>query len=350
MTSSSSPQQRLHRLLTLVDALRSGERYSIKELAELADVSTRTVHRDLRELSKFDVEVVRESSGTYRLATASSGPLGLSETEATTLLLTCQFLGFGRVGLPQHEILKQIGEKLYAAFPPALRKSFDQQAATLSARLIERAKPDRTQAFYDLLLSASIARRRVRIRYHSLSEDSFIETDLAPYRLLFAKRTWYCIGHSLLHREVRTFHLGRIGTLEALEKSFRIPRSFSLDEYFGNAWRLIRGDRVHSVRLRFQEQVAQNVAEIVWHPTQKVHWQDDGSLLVDFNVAGLHELSWWILGYGEQVEVLEPNELRDIIRGHIEAMQAVYRPNEQSREEDSTVVSTNSDTTAASQR
>ena len=59
--------------------------------------------------------------------------------------------------------------------------------------------------------------------------------------------------------------------------------------------------------------VARNVAEVVWHKTQRLAHRDDGSLDFHVRVSGLNEISWWILGYGDQAEVLKPARLRQLI-------------------------------------
>jgi len=59
--------------------------------------------------------------------------------------------------------------------------------------------------------------------------------------------------------------------------------------------------------------VANNVTEVQWHSSQKVTFNDDGSAIMEFSVDGLGEISWWILGYGDQVQVLSPKALRDKI-------------------------------------
>jgi predicted DNA-binding transcriptional regulator YafY len=52
------------------------------------------------------------------------------------------------------------------------------------------------------------------------------------------------------------------------------------------------------------------VAEIRWHRTQEVSWNDDGSITFTATVEGLTEIRWWLLGYGDQVIVESPPELR----------------------------------------
>ena len=70
--------------------------------------------------------------------------------------------------------------------------------------------------------------------------------------------------------------------------------------------------------------VAQNVAEVNWHKTQKLTFNTDGTLDFQVTVSGLNEISWWILGYGDQAEVLQPPELRRLVAGHAARMLGHY--------------------------
>ena len=73
---------------------------------------------------------------------------------------------------------------------------------------------------------------------------------------------------------------------------------------------MIPEGRIYNIKLRFLPKVANNVAEVQWHSTQKVTYNSDGSAIMEFRVDGLGEISWWILGYGDQVQVLAPKALR----------------------------------------
>ena len=65
--------------------------------------------------------------------------------------------------------------------------------------------------------------------------------------------------------------------------------------------------------IRFSRLVAQNVAEVAWHKTQQVHHNEDDTLDFRVQVSGLGEIPWWVLGYGDQAEVLQPPQLRQIV-------------------------------------
>ena len=78
------------------------------------------------------------------------------------------------------------------------------------------------------------------------------------------------------------------------------------------------------VIVRFQPKVAQNVAQVAWHKTQRITRNADGTLDFHVTVSWFHEMSWWILGNGNQAEVLEPAELRELNRDHAEQMVQQY--------------------------
>jgi proteasome accessory factor B len=66
------------------------------------------------------------------------------------------------------------------------------------------------------------------------------------------------------------------------------------------------------------------VAEVVWHKTQQTTFLPDGSVEFRVRVSGLREISWWILGYGDQAEVLKPAALRNLVADRAKNMAAVY--------------------------
>jgi len=132
------------------------------------------------------------------------------------------------------------------------------------------------------------------------------------------------IAYSAQHRQIRTFKLGRIRTLTVTERTFSWPRDVKLEDHFGQAWSMIPEGKLYDVHLRFARQVAGNVAEVQWHPSQQVAWRDDGSMDYRVRVDGLGEISWWVLGYGDQVEVVSPAPLRRRITEMAGSVTAMY--------------------------
>ena len=215
--------------------------------------------------------------------------------------------------------------KIESSLPVRLREQLRDVASTLRIQPPPINRLEGCQPIYDQLLDAIVNRRNVRIRYESLQEQKELVTRLSPYQLFFSRRSWYVVGRSSLHRAKRTFHLGRILNIETLDDHFQIPRGFSIDRYLRNAWHMIpEKGRDSEVVVRFSKLVAQNVAEVHWHKTQRLVWRSDGTLDFHATVSGLNEISWWILGYGDQAEVREPPALRRLVADRAKRMAAMY--------------------------
>jgi proteasome accessory factor B len=142
---------------------------------------------------------------------------------------------------------------------------------------------------------------------------------------MFNERAWYLIGRSSHHHgAVRTFKLGRLKHLTPTGRFFAPPKGLTLEKHLGNAWRMIRGSPTSEVVLKFSPMVSPNVAEVNWHRTQRLRWDDDGAVHFTVTVDGLDEIVWWILGYGPEVEVISPPELRDRLAALTQRMLKMY--------------------------
>lgn len=319
--------QRLRRLLQLVSLLQSGLPLNPDALAERLKISRRTVFRDLNELNDAGLTVLFDErrQGYFVPVTWRLPVEKLTVPEAVSLLLICKEMGRTDGGVPFHAAARSAAEKISRALPTDLQE-FAQEAVDAMAIRLEPANPlSHSADFFEQLQEAWILRRPVRIQYESASERRQISTILSPYRLFFSRRSWYVIGRSSADRAIRIYNIGRINDVQLLDSSYRIPKRFSLEKHLGDAWHLIREpSQRHRVLIRFSSLVARNVAEVRWHKTQACHFLPDGRLDFEVTVDGLTEIVWWILGYGEHAEVLEPMELREVLKHRIQKMRSVY--------------------------
>ena len=317
---------RIHRLLKLLGTLQTGRGYNTEHLAQACGVSRRTIFRDLEALREAGVPLVyNEQEQRYRIpSTYFLPPTNFTPEEALALIVLCHDLG-GHERLPFFAAARNAAIKLESSLPPRMRERL---LATVDAVQIQMPPTNplqEQQAVYDQLIEAISGRRSVRITYGLPTDEGEICTRLNPYRLLFSRRSWYVIGRSSLHRAPRTFNVGRISRLEILEDKFEIPRGFSIDRYLRNAWHLIpEPGPDQEVVIRFDKSVAKNVAEVNWHKTQRIEFNDDGSIDFRVTVSGVREISWWVLGYGNRAEVLQPAELRRIVATHAAEMCRQY--------------------------
>ncbi len=160
------------------------------------------------------------------------------------------------------------------------------------------------------------SRRAVECEYESSSRKSASSGDSGrfrfdPYALYFGQRAWYVIGLHHGRSEVRTLKLSRFTRCGSIDKPYMIPDEFSLDGHFGKAWRMMPSGTMYGIKLHFAPAVAETVADTHWHDSQVIEWLEDGSIVAGFEVDGLEEIVWWILGYGPHCRVIEPGELAE---------------------------------------
>jgi predicted DNA-binding transcriptional regulator YafY len=315
---------RLHRVLKIITMLQTRRHYGPGELAQELDVSKRTIYRDLNmlELAGIPFYYDRAKGGYTIHETYWLPPVNLSVEEALSLVALAEDCA-GSDAVPLLSTAADAARKIESRLPLGIRAAVGHMSKRIAVRHSPTARHAGLEDTYALVRKAAADHRTIRSRYISFAEGKQIRVTIDPYWLVFHERAWYVIGRSREHGEIRTFKLGRFASVELSGKRFKVPKT-TLDDYLGNAWRFIPEGRQYTVRLRFAPMVAANVAEVRWHRTQKVDWQDDGSMIFEVRVDGLGEIAWWILGYGDKVEVLEPKTLRTRVQRTAKAMAAMY--------------------------
>jgi predicted DNA-binding transcriptional regulator YafY len=83
-------------------------------------------------------------------------------------------------------------------------------------------------------------------------------------------------------------------------------------------------DELYMVKVRISPAWARWVGEKIWHESQKVKKNGDGSLEITFRVAGLEEIKRWVLSFGPEAVVLEPPKLQEMVRKDLSRNLAQY--------------------------
>jgi len=307
--------KKINRLIRLLTALQSGRAYGADELAGLFGTVKRTIFRDLKDLKNIGIPCRYDPQKRGYIIDPQFflPPVDLNLQEALGLLMLVHNAG-SHIQAPFRSAALLAALKIESNLPAEVRHSCNTSLKNISIYAGAQAPIGKFDTVFSSLLGAVTKHRKVYLKYDSFFENKIITFELNPYHLTFNRRAWYVIGFSRLHKEVRTFKLNRIKELRVLNKCFVNYRRFNLNEYFGNAWSMIPEGKIYNIRLRFLPKVARNVTEVFWHKTQSVTHNKDGSVTVGFRVDGLGEILWWVLGYGDQVEVITPKSLRNRVR------------------------------------
>jgi proteasome accessory factor B len=99
-----------------------------------------------------------------------------------------------------------------------------------------------------------------------------------------------------------------------------MPLDFKVDEYVQDALGIMRSGRRIAVELMFSKKAAAWVKDKTWHPSQQNKLLKDGRLKLTLKVADNDELVGWILSFGGDARVIEPESLRQKVREHAKAI------------------------------
>jgi CRISPR-associated endonuclease/helicase Cas3 len=169
--------------------------------------------------------------------------------------------------------------------------------------------------------------RMVRLWHKHEPSGRVYEYTFAPYFIepYAVGQTTHVIGWREPPGALRTFKLERVQRVELTTQSYTIPDDFDPRAKLADAWGIwyTEAEPVE-VALRFHPRVAGRVRETRWHRSEDAEEQPDGSLLWRARVAEPQEMLHWIRGWGADVEVLEPEGLRDQLMGEARRLAEAY--------------------------
>jgi predicted DNA-binding transcriptional regulator YafY len=134
-----------------------------------------------------------------------------------------------------------------------------------------------------------------------------------PYALVHAQGTWYVVAHCSVREGVRLFRVDRVLEAAPADATFDVPDDFRLEDWVRDG-RAYRADGDADVRIRYSGRIARWIRERAALDDSAVTDEPDGSVIVRHRVA---DPSWAleeVLRYGTEAEVLEPEELRALVR------------------------------------
>jgi predicted DNA-binding transcriptional regulator YafY len=110
-----------------------------------------------------------------------------------------------------------------------------------------------------------------------------------------------------------------------MKERFVVPGDFDYRKLSGGQFGIYWGEGDIEVKILFTRNAAVYVRERVWHPSQIIEENSDGSLILSLTVNHLLELTRWILSWGAMAQVLEPPLLADKIKEEMRNGAEIYK-------------------------
>lgn len=313
--SDTSPLVRQWILLRTLGARRYGA--TVKQLAGELGVSVKTIRRDLDAFQSagFPLQETVGDYGrkTWHLQSARSAPeLSFTWDEAAAIYLGRHLLE-PLAGTVFWQAAQEGFKKIRAVLGPRPLAYLDKFAAIFCQTRLGTHDYSQKSHLIDTLLSAIEDCRTVALTYQSLAATEPVTYPVHPYGLAYHRGSLYLVGRTRRRSGVSHWKVDRIEAVEPCDQKFKRPANFDLQQHLSRSFGVFHGDDNVTVKLHFLPTVARYVEESIWHPSQKLARQRDGSLLAEFQLDGTEEIQRWILSFGKHVEVLEPRQLRDAL-------------------------------------
>jgi predicted DNA-binding transcriptional regulator YafY len=308
------------RLLHILNMLRARHGLKASDLAKECEVSERTIYRDITALSSNNVPIYFDR-GYHLLSDAFLPPLNFTLEDYLLLKLSLSS-SILMENSPLKKHAKEVLAKIEANLNPALKVDIEKIKEPLKISIKSNSDFSKISLIFKLIEQCILNKKSLKVAYESL-ETGRTTRQIDPYSLIFRKHAWYLIGFCHLREQIRIFRLTRVKKVTILDKGFEIKPNFSLSTFFKDSWELYQGEPV-IVKIRFIGVGAKVIESGHHHPSEKISKLKDGSLIYEVKVNGIEEISRWILGFGENAEVLEPKDLREKMKKTAESLNRIY--------------------------
>jgi predicted DNA-binding transcriptional regulator YafY len=328
MSKASRRRDRTARLLNLQMLLsRNPDGIEIEKLAQKCETSKRTVYRDLEVLEQelkipiWQHDRKRGIEKGYYLP-----PLYFTLDEAMNLFLAARIMqNYSSLCNPS---LTSILIKLNNFVPEPIKKQI-----LYTIEHIENQSHDKLKiSNFNTIVQAWKSQHRIKFSYQGFLDEKPLERIVEPYFIEPSplRRSPILIGYCHLKKSIYAYNIDNlIGNVIIENSTYTIPSDFNVIEYLNSAWdTYIFDGELSTVKVHFSKQTSRGIQSTIWHPTQKTEFQSDGSMILTLKTRLSLDFRAWILGWGDDIEVLEPDTLRKWVVSVIRSVRRIYKNGE----------------------
>lgn len=314
--------EKISRLLRIINLIQFRPGITAKELAEICETSERTIYRDLNILNMAGIPIVNSGKGKgYRFTTNfMQYPIDWNDDEYNAFRLLPILLPEQYQTTAFHSAYEKV-MAAHAAEQVKRKKSISEISKIFHiGKSIGDAK---FEDIFSLISEAVLSRRSIKAIYHTQSRNETTERKIDPYYIVPRNNRLYVIGYCHSKKDVRTFRLTRFLDVKILDETFT-NEHVKLEKYFESTWSVIRGAKKIHFKVKFSKNVARYIKEEEYNVTPIMKELSDGSLLFEVTLNDDFEFIQWIMQYGPDAEILEPEEYRQRLKDTLKDWVKMY--------------------------
>ena len=178
------------------------------------------------------------------------------------------------------------------------------------------------QKFLTPLIEAMRDGLAVELQYKSFWRQDEYVVEVEPYLVKIFRQRWYLLARNVGRDTLRIYALDRIQELRQTEKTFSMPKTFSLEDYFYNSFGIISQDSCppEFVDLKVYGTQRKYFRTLPLHHSQEEIENADEYSVFRYYLSPTYDFVQEILSHGCEVEVLSPKHVRDEVRWHAEVI------------------------------
>lgn len=294
------------RLFKIVYHLLEKGKSTAPELAEKFEVSIRTIYRDLDTISAAGIPIYAtqgKGGGIFIMQDFMLNKSLLSEQEKEQILMALQ-----GISATEHNQTDELLMKLSGLFQSKVTN-------WIEVDFSEWYKNTPNYDVFNLIKNAIFNQYTITFSYFA-REGNYSNRTVEPIKLIFKNKDWYLYGFYLLRNDFRFFKLTRIKDLEISSDTFirEVKSSHEIETVIKNK------NFIHA-KLKFSPKVAFRVYDEF---TDNVSKDNQGNLYVNIDLPDNETLFSYILSFGDNVEILEPDYLRHSMKEKLALMLEKY--------------------------
>ena len=304
--------------------MRTGRYANCSSMAAEYEVSPKSIMRDIDFLkNQCDAPIAYDRSKRgyyYTEANYRLPAVNISASDLFAISIAEKVLQQHR-DTPVYDKLNSVFKRIEESLPETV--SIKPSWIDRRISIVEHHKTSISSDIWEAVADALQRSQTIKIDYHKPGGEA--RTRLVdPYHLVNYKGEWYLTGLCHLREKVLTFAVSRMGKASVTSKGFVYPADFDFDRFAASRFGIFSGEKEYRVRLEFAPRHTPYVLEREWHPSQSIHLQPDGGVVLELVSSHLFELRQWVMSWGGGVEVLEPIELRNDVINELRSALAGY--------------------------
>lgn len=199
------------------------------------------------------------------------------------------------------ERLKAMKESTLSRWPGKVR---------VVSRNLAMIAPSVAEDISTAVYSALLEERRFTATYRTMTGKKKTY-EVNPLGMAFVDGLTYLVASLNEHKDPVLMLLHRILKTEPLDNPATVPDDFDLDAYVSRELTFPVGGTIPLKLLFFHATDAQRLEEAPVSRDQNIVKRQDGVFELTATVDDTLQLHWWLRGYGDRIEVVAPQSLRD---------------------------------------